>query len=294
MKTTIRLAILILLLAGSALAQSTKAQALPPDLGTRVEHYLRELFAWSPAYQVDVSKPVASPVRGLYEIHVKVSYQGQSDTGVVYVSEDGHYLLRGELSNLRADPFASVRAHLHLEENPALGPADAPVTVAFFSDFECPHCLEFYRILKKIEPRYPQVRFVFKDFPITPVHPWAMTAALAARCAFVQKPAAFWKFHDALFDNQDQITPDDAWGRMLDFARLAGLDLPAFRACMTSPSAKAAVDANIADGKALGVTSTPTIFVDGRMIVGTNEELLDRFIQYDLQAAARGHARARK
>ncbi len=286
MKTTARLSILLLLLAAPAFAQSARKPALPANIQSRVERYLRDLFAWGASYTVEIGKPTVSPIPDLYELRVKVSYQGQSDTGVVYISEDGHYLLRGELNNLLADPFASILPHLHPEGNPALGPADAPVTVVSFSDFECPHCLDLYQIVKRIHPHYPQVRFVFKDFPITQIHPWAMTAALAGRCAYMQNPAAFWTVHDAIFDNQAQISADNAWGEMLDFARKAGLDLSAFRACMSSSAAKAAVDANLADGKAVGVTSTPTIFVDGRMIVGANAELLDRFIQYQLQSHA--------
>jgi protein-disulfide isomerase len=283
MKTIVTLGIL-LLFAGMVRAQAHPAGNLAPpaDVQKKVEQYLRDLFAWGPSYQVEVGKPAASPVPGLFKLPVKVTYQGAADTGIVYLSEDGHYLVRGEFDDLLARPFASVRAHLHPDGNPAVGPADARVTVVFFSDFECPHCRELYEILKTIRPRYPQVRFVFKDFPVVQIHPWAMTAALAARCAYMQNPAAFWKLHDDIFENQDQITPDDAWDKMNDFAGQAGLDLSAFRFCMASPAAKAAIEANLADGKSVGVTSTPTIFVDGRTILGSDEELLERFIQYDL------------
>jgi protein-disulfide isomerase len=294
MKTILRLAILFLFAAAlRAQTRPTAGLAPPADVQKKVEQYLRDMFAWGPAYQVEVGKPSASPVRGLYDLPVKVTYQGTADTGDVYLSEDGHYLVRGELDNLFARPFTSVLAHLHPGGNPAVGPADARVTVVFFSDFECPHCRELYEILKRIRPRYPQVRFVFKDFPVVQIHPWAMTAAIAARCAYMQNPAAFWKLHDDIFENQDQITPDDAWDKMLDFARQSGLDPSVFRQCMVSSDATAAVEANIADGKAVGVTSTPTIFVDGRTILGSDEELLERFLQYDLgREVARRASRA--
>jgi len=284
MKTTIRTAILLFLCAVPLGAQMRSAgdSPLPANAANKVEKYLREMFAWDASYKVEIGKPDPSPVVGLYEVQVKVSYQGTTDTGVVYLSQDGRYLLRGELDSLLASPFATIRAQLHPEGNPALGPADARVTVVAFSDFECPHCRELYQVMKTLEPRYPQVRFVFKDFPLEALHPWAMTAAIAGRCAYMQRPAAFWKLHDAIFDNQTQITPDSAWDTMIDFAGHAGLDLSAFRACMTSPAAKAAVEANIADGKALHVSSTPTVFVNGRVLVGDNDELLERFVQFDL------------
>ncbi len=117
------------------------------------------------------------------------------------------------------------------------GPANAAVTVVEFSDFQCPTCRQLHNVLREVAPNYPQVRFVFKDFPLAQIHPWALTAALAARCVHQQNPDAFWKVHDAIYDNQDAITPQNARSRMLDLAQQAGVNPEAVRACMSTAAA---------------------------------------------------------
>lgn len=279
-------AAVILLGAFRASAQTASAPATTSDAQTGLlkssEAFLRNLFAWGPDFQVQLGPLSPSPSPEFYLVPIHVTYHGQSDTGVIYVSKDGKTLLRGELYNNSADPFAEIRARLHLENNPSKGPADARITVVEFSDFECPHCRELYRALKEIEPQYPQVRVVYKDFPIAAVHPWAMTAAIGARCAYMQSPAAFWKLHDAVFDNQDLISAENVWKKLLEFAAAAGLDADAFKACMASPEARKAVEANFAEGEALNINSTPTVFVNGRSLVGGEKTTLEQYINYEL------------
>ncbi len=120
-------------------------------------------------------------------------------------------MLRGDLQDMSADPLAAARSLIHLANNPSKSPTDARVTVVEYSDFQCPSCRQLHQTLRTIVPAYPQVRFVFKDFPLVQIHPWAMTAAIAGRCAYQESPEAFWKLHDTVFDNQDAISPDSAW-----------------------------------------------------------------------------------
>jgi protein-disulfide isomerase len=131
-------------------------------------------------------------------------------------------------------------------------------------------------------PNYPQVQVVFKDFPIEQLHPWARTAALAGRCAYQQDPKAFWKMYDLLYDGQDLISAANAWTKMNEFAGQAGLDLDSFKSCLASPEAAAAIDASRANGQQLEVSSTPTLFVNGRRIVGVDPHLIEQYIQYEL------------
>ena len=217
---------------------------------------------------------------------MQVNHEGHSDTGTVYVTKDGRYMFRGEIRDLTVDPFAENRTKLKIADAPSIGPADAKVTVVEFSDFECPHCQEMYSILKAVEPEFPQVRFVFTNFPLTEIHPWAMTAAIAARCAFQSSPDAFWRVHNQLFDNQDIITADNAWDEVTDFATSAGLSADALHTCMAAPEAKAKVEADLAEGKALGVESTPTLFINGRPMIGGDKPTLEQTIRFEL---ARNH-----
>jgi len=279
---------LVLVIALSAAAQTksapapTTAPANDAQLLNKVESYLRVLFAWGPEYKVKLGPATPSPIANLYKIPVQVTYQGHTDKGTVYVTKDGHYMVRGEIRDLSTDPFAANRAKLNLSDSPSQGPSNAKVTVVQFSDFECPHCRELYTILKTVQPEFPEVRFVFKSFPLTEIHPWAMTAAIAARCAFQASPAAFWKVHDELFDNQDAITADNAWDEVTRFAAAAGLQPDAFHACMVAPEAKNHVLADMAEGKALGVDSTPTVFINGRPLVGGNQQMLEQIIRFEL------------
>ncbi|MGB6877029.1 MAG: DsbA family protein [Candidatus Acidiferrales bacterium] len=277
-----------------ALAISAAAQTNPPAqsataspaangaLTAKVESYLRVLFGWTPEYKVTLGAATPSPIPELVQVPVSVTYQGHTDTGTVYVTKDGRFMFRGEIRDLSKDPFAETRAKIKLGDSPSIGPADAKLTVVEFSDFECPHCQELYSILKLVEPEFPQVRFVFKNFPLEQIHPWAMTAALAGRCVYKTSSDAFMKFQDTVFGNQDAITADNAWDQITSAAVNAGMSADGLHSCMTGPEAKAAVDADIAEGKSLGVESTPTFFLNGRPVIGGDRQSLEQIIRFDL------------
>jgi protein-disulfide isomerase len=247
-----------------------------------LETYLRHLFAWGPDVQLTVSVPKDTPIPGLLETTVDLKIGENTENAKLYVSKDGKYLIRGEVSELAKDPVAANRALIDMKDTPSLGDPKAPVNLVEFSDFECPVCRSLHDVLRGLLPNYPGVRIVFKDFPIEALHPWARTGALAGRCAYQQDPNAFWKMYDAIYDNQEIISAENAWAKMADFADQAGLNADTFRACMASPEAAAAIDASRANGQKLEVNSTPTIFVNGRRLVGADPHLLEQYIQYEL------------
>jgi protein-disulfide isomerase len=248
------------------------------------EEFVRHFFGWGPDVQVTLGPLGPSPTADFYTVPIQVKTGEQTQTGEVFVSKDGKTLLRGELYDMTTDPFAANRAKVHVDGNPSKGPSDARVTLVEFSDFECPHCRELYEALKTVETQFPQVRVVYKDFPLTSIHPWAQTAAIGGRCAYEQNPQAFWKMHDAIFDNQDVLSAENVWDKLVGFAKDSGLDADTFKACLSSPDAEKAVNANHADGVALEVNSTPTVFVNGRPIVGGDTESLVRIIDFELAA----------
>jgi protein-disulfide isomerase len=252
-----------------------------------VESYLRKVFAWGPTFDVKIGPLREAAVPGFYEAPVEINKGEDSDSAVVYVSKDGHYLLRGDAYDMTTDPMAAVRSQIHLANNPARGPGDARVTVVEYSDFQCPYCRQLHQGLRTLASSYPQVRFVFKDFPLVKTHPWAMTAALAARCAYVQDPRAFWKLHDAIFDNQNAISLENVRQKMIEFAAAASLDTRTFRACMAGSQSAQAVEANIQEAHTLKIVSTPTVFVNGRRMNDASRALLDQYIQYELAASPR-------
>jgi len=254
--------------------------AKPGTVESRVEHYLRNLYAWGPAFDVKVGPSKPSPISDLLEVPVTVSMGGQSDTAVVYVSKTGNFLLRGELTDMSVDPFASVRSKLHVGTSPSLGPEDAKITLIEFADFECPSCRQLDLVLRELLPRHPEVRLVFKHYPLTDIHPWAMTAAIASQCAYQQSPAAFWKIHDAIFDGQDVISPSNVWDKMLDLASQEGLNAETYKACMINPETASQVKASIEEGHALTITATPTTFVNARRVVGPDKPIIDQYMAF--------------
>ena len=159
------------------------APAASGSIEKRVEDFLRKWYAWGPEFQLKVGPVKPSAAGDLYEVSVEVTAQGGSDTAIVYVTKDGHYMLRGDLQDLNGDPLGDTIRKLNLQGAASKGPADAKVVLVEFGDLECPSCRQLDYVLRAVLPKYPQVRLVFKDFPIETIHPWAMSAAVTGRCA---------------------------------------------------------------------------------------------------------------
>ncbi len=246
------------------------------------EVFVRKLFAWGPDFAVKLGPLSQSATPEFYRVPLQVTYKGQTEAGEVFVSKDGKTLFRGDMFEIGTDPFAAARAKLRVEGDPTKGPADARVTIVEFSDYQCPHCRQLYSVMQVIEQKYPQVRIVYKDFPLAGIHPWATTAAVGGRCAFAQSPEGFWNVHDMIFENQDLISSENVYQKVIDFAVRAGLDKEAFKVCLALPDAKAAIQADVDEGKAVQISSTPTVFVNGRPVIGGDETTLEQYIQFEL------------
>ncbi len=303
MKTAL---ILSLILSFSAIAPGARAQqgqsataapaiAAPSPTQKNIEAYLRHLYAFGPDVLLVVGPPKETPVEGLLETTIDLTIGDNKEAVKFYVSKDGKFLFRGDLSDMRKDSLAESRAQIQMQDAPSLGDAYAVVTLVEYSDFECPVCRSLHDVLRGMLPNYAgKVRLVFKDFPLEQLHPWARTAAIAGRCAYQQDPKAFWKIYDFIYDNQEIISAVNAWTKMLDYAGQSGLDADAFKTCMASPEAGAAVNASRANGQQLDVNSTPTIFVNGRRIVGADPHLLEQYINYELAQQKSGKTADKK
>lgn len=260
-----------------------------------IEAYLRHLYAFGPDVTLVVGTPKPSGIEGLLETSINLTIGENKQTVVFYVSKDGKYLVRGDMSDMAVDPLAGTRAKIDTKDAPTTGDPKAPVTLVEYSDFECPVCRSLHDTLRNTLPNYGnKVRVVFKDFPLEQIHPWARTAALGGRCAYSQDPKAFWKMYDLIYDNQEIISAENAWTKMLDYAAQIGLDTDKFKACMASPEAGAAVNASHDNGMKLEVGSTPTVFVNGRRMVGADPRLLEQYINYELAQQKSGQAPEKK
>ncbi len=168
--------------------------------------------------------------------------------------EKEHKVVRS-LEPLRFDVSAPGR--------PALGLASAPVSLVLFSDFECPYCREMSDTLKEIVKNYGKnVRLVFRQMPLTSIHPFAQKAAEASLCAASQ--GRFWEMHDQLFEDQENLSEKDLKER----AGKLGLDIAAFNKCLDGKQVAAQVREDVRAGAAAGVDGTPALFVNGRYLNG--------------------------
>jgi protein-disulfide isomerase len=157
------------------------------------------------------------------------------------------------------------RVAVSADDDPSLGPQNAPITIVEFSDFECPYCVRFSRdTLVPLLETYPQqIRFVYRDFPLVNIHPNARPAAEAAQCAFAQ--GRFWEFHNGIFQNQSRMGE----ALYLELAAELGLDQAEFEQCVNSRRFADEVAADMNAARELGITGTPTFFINGRPLVGS-------------------------
>jgi predicted DsbA family dithiol-disulfide isomerase len=156
-----------------------------------------------------------------------------------------------------------LRTEISTAGHPAHGPANAPVTIVEFADFECPFCGGLYPTLKLVERNYAdKVRFVYRQFPLTNIHRFAQKAAEASLCAHDQK--RFWEFHDSMFSDQSRLDV----AALKQRAAALGLNAAAFNTCLDSGSKAEAIRKDTEEARKAGVSSTPTLFINGRLMTG--------------------------
>jgi protein-disulfide isomerase len=261
-----------------------------------LEAYVRHLYLLPPQITVTISDPKPANLPGFKEVRVHMAQGLQFQNITLYVSSDGKKIVQGAFYDIANNPFKPELDKLKTQFQPALGTAGAPVAIVLFSDLQCPVCKgEAEMIRKNLIQTYPtQVRLYFKDFPIESLHPWAKAAAMAGRCVFQQNPDAFWEFHDWDFAHQDAITADNLKDQVLGWAKDAkGVDSMKLGACIAGKATQAEVEKEIAEGQALDVSGTPTLFINGRRIPQSIEwanlkTIIDAEIEYQKTAKNAG------
>ena len=187
---------------------------------------------------------------------------------------------QGYLQSLRTKYKTQIlleppRVAVGVDDDPAKGPAKAPVTIVEFSDFQCPYCSRAEAVVKQILENYKdKVRLVYRDFPL-PMHPNASKASEAAQCANEQ--GKYWEYHDALYADQSKLALTDLQAT----AERLGLKTEAFKTCLDSGKYAAEVSKDLADGQKAGVSSTPSFFINGVPVTGARDyaafaEIIDR------------------
>ncbi len=177
------------------------------------------------------------------------------------------------------EPIEVVRYPVTEQDNPAIGPADAPITIIEFSDFECPFCTRWHQqVWPRLQEAYgDKIRLVYRDFPLYSIHPNAGPAAEAANCANEQ--GRFWEYHDLLFAAEQGLGREayEAYATQLN------LDLAQFKTCLDERRYESEVTADFEYARQLGIQSTPTFFINGVALIGAQPfEVFQEVIELEL------------
>jgi protein-disulfide isomerase len=171
-----------------------------------------------------------------------------------------------------------TRYEVSVDDDAAKGPAKAPVTIVEFSDYQCPFCSRAESTVADVLKKYgDKIRLIYRDYPLS-MHPNAQVAAEASECAKDQ--GKFWEMHNAMFANQQKLASAD----LVETAGTLGLDKDKFKACLDSGKKRDEVQKDFADGMKVGVTGTPTFFINGLRLVGARDvnsfaEIIDQELQ---------------
>lgn len=259
----------------AALSQEARSRGIAPD------QVLQEL---KPVVPTD------EEVRALYEANkdrIKQPYEAVAQQALKFLTKQRNQAAtRAFYDDLRAkhgitSSFPPYRLDV-AASGPVRGSSSAPVTIVEFADFQCPYCKEAESSLHAVLDKYPQdIRLVFRNLPLTKIHPNAKVAAEAAVCA--ERQGKFWEMHDAMYQDQRALDLDSLKGT----AKRLGLDPGRFSACLNDGSTQGSLDSDAKAAHELGLDGTPYFFVNGRPIDGNVPfEKLESVVADELRRAS--------
>ena len=255
--------------------------ATDPARDTALKAYLQKHFKIPTPDAITLGPAFKTPLDGLLARQLTVrNDQGQTVGATIFFDQNESKAIIGQYIDTSTEPWGRVNmGAVTLNDRPTQGPADAPVTIVEFADFECPFCANAFSVLETmVNSTYKgKVKVIFKAYPLN-VHPWAMKAAEAAECARQQNPAAFWDFARYFYTNQGSININNIQQNVDKAAKQQKLDAAALKACMDSPQTEARVKQDQADGNSIRVSSTPTFFVNGIPVVGLPDNKIMAFV----------------
>jgi protein-disulfide isomerase len=260
--------------------------ATDPAKDAALKTYLQKHFKIPSADLIKLGPAVKTPIEGLFARQLIVGNQaGQTVSTMLFFDKSESKAIIGQYLDTSTEPWGRVNmGSVSLDDRPTQGPANAPVTIVEFADFECPFCAHAFSVIETlVNTTYKgKVKVIFKAYPLN-VHPWAMKAAEAAECARLQNPATFWDFARYFYTNQGTINAKNIQDNIDKLAKQQKLDAPSLKACMDSPQTAARIKQDQTDGETIHVSSTPTFFVNGIPVVGLPDgKILDFVIDSEL------------
>jgi len=255
------------------------AQSASPDLNKKIERQVRSYYKMPPEVHVIVGVPSPSSDFPNYDSVVVTVDTGEKKQDLSFlVSKDRSSLMRLTKFDLTKDPFTETMNKIDVNGRPTRGAKASKVVLVNFDDFECPFCSRMHQTLfPEILKEYgDRVTFIYKDYPLTEIHPWAMHAAVDANCLAAQNGDAYWEFADYIHANQHEVNNEKTPAARLEaldkITTLQGqkhnLDVVKLQSCVKAQD-ESSVKASMKQAEAAGAEgSTPTLFVNGEKLEG--------------------------
>jgi protein-disulfide isomerase len=254
------------------------AESASPDLARKIERQVRSTYKIPAEVHVLVGAPAPSSDFPNYDSLIVTIDNGDRKQNLTFlVSKDRSSLMRLTKFDLSKDPFAETMSKIDVSGRPTRGAKSSKVVVVNFDDFECPFCSRMHQTLfPEIFKEYgDRVTFVYKDYPLVEIHPWATHAAVDANCLAAQNGDAYWDFADYIHANQHEVSNEKTPAARLEeldkLTLLQGqkhsLDVVKLQACVKAQD-ETAVKASMKEAEAVGVEATPTVFINGQKLDG--------------------------
>ncbi len=254
------------------------AQSVAPELKANIEKHVRANYGVPPQVDITISDRTPSDIAGFDKVVVTFAQGEHKQTHDFLLSKDNKTLIRLTRLDLTTDPYTEVMKKIDTQGRPVRGAANAKVTIVNFDDFQCPFCARMHRTLfDDVMKTYgDRVRVIYKDYPLTEIHPWSNRAAIDANCLATVSNDAYWDFADTVHGNPRAISGDKlaVAGQMANLDKLTleegqkfHVDMPRLEACVKAQPQEA-LKKSEEEAKALGVEATPTLYVNGQKIDG--------------------------
>ncbi len=254
------------------------AQSASPDLTRKIERQVRSYYNMPPDVHVTIGAPSPNPDFPNYEsVTVTVDSGGKKQDLAFLVSKDRSSLIRMTKFDLTKDPLAEKMSKINVSGRPTRGAKASKVVVVNFDDLECPFCSRMHQTLfpELLKEYGDRVTFIYKDYPLTEIHPWATHAAVDANCLAAQNGDAYWDLADYIHANQHEVNSEKTPGARLEaldkLTMLQGqkhsLDVVKLQSCIKAQD-ESAVKASMKEAEGIGVEATPTLFISGEKIDG--------------------------
>ena len=275
--------------AKNAATPSTEKAALPSQ--ATVEGFIKQMFGWNQELTWKIADIKPAEAQGFSEVTAIFNTPQGQQMFRIFVAPDQKFAFTGDMVPFGADPFATARADLKAANGPSHGPADPAVTIVEFGDLECPACKAAQPNVTKLMEEEPKARLIFQNFPLETIHKWAMLGATYVDCVGRENNDALWKFISIVYEHQGEITAENADAKLKEYAKAAGVNPDTVSACAAKPETEKRVRESMALGEKLGVTSTPTFFINGRKVVGfgnnTPYDVVKAIVDFNVNSAGK-------